>query len=224
MKNLRRFLLISIIVLLVALGLTAGYGSLLKMKRMAAQRGFQLPMRKLVAAMVSPKNLWYVGEVVLSSAPTIGNPNEVTLRTEDHAITINRTADQVFPFFVEPEKLTQWISGLEAVKALQQGPMKPGMEYIATYKLAGGMFQLDGEVDELIPDQRLKVAMEHSDFQASIIFDFLEHNNATTIVHSFQATTNSGTMMVAAGMIAYQADMELQKDLKELQRIIETRY
>ncbi len=224
MKNLRQFVVLSIIILLIATGLTAGYATLLKMKRMADARGFQLPMRKLVAELANPKTLFYVSKVIIDAAPTIGKPEEVTLRTEQNAITINRPVDVVFDFFVDPQKMKLWIAGLESIDELSQGPMEKGAKYVAFYKLMGSRFQLVGVVDEFVPFKKMRVLMDHSDFSANISFEFIEHNKATTILHSMQASTNSGTMMIAAGMVAYQADLELSKDLENLQKIIESRY
>ena len=75
-------------------------------------------------------------------------------------VEINAPSQLVFSWMTEPEKLTQWIRGLVGSEPIGDPGLKVGARSLETIEEGGRTCVMESEVLELVPNEKLVVALE----------------------------------------------------------------
>ena len=133
----------------------------------------------------------------------------------DATIELARTAAEVFPWLVEPEKRLRWVDGLVASDDLGGG------RYRETLETLGRRVDVTSEVVASDEPRRLEVRSVGGGVDALIEHRLDERDGATRLTSSLDLRL-SGLLRLAGGLAASQAQRSLETSLARLKELLET--
>jgi uncharacterized protein YndB with AHSA1/START domain len=138
-----------------------------------------------------------------------------------HQITINAPRSFVFQCLTDPAYIQKWIAGSSKYQVLTEGGHRLGARAHITVSAPGIRMEVDSEVLETIPDERLITALTTSPLDARSDFQ-LEGNDQTTVVtHSFLVTPK-GWARIFAPFSRSEIQTQLAVGLDQLKQHIES--
>jgi uncharacterized protein YndB with AHSA1/START domain len=67
----------------------------------------------------------------------------------EESVWLNAKPEEVWPYLVQPEKLTQWLTEMHEVAWLDEGPIRVGNRYVVEKEVRGEVHRYESEVTKL---------------------------------------------------------------------------
>jgi len=137
----------------------------------------------------------------------------------EHTVDIGRPPSEVFSYLVKPDLMQAWIGGLVAFTPLDDGPAL-GARSRQTVQQGGRTFDVESEIVELIPDERLAARATASSLTTLLTYA-LEPIPAGTRVQATIETELQGLAgRLLGGIAGAAAERKLAADLDRLARLL----
>ena len=128
---------------------------------------------------------------------------------------IARPAAAIFPLLTEPERLKQWIGGLESSVPLTEGGLRLGARSRETVVEGGRRMAMDSEVVELDPPRLIAVTLDGADAQGLVRYTLDETAGGTTLLYEVELRFK-GLMALFAPFARGPAQAKVDSDLARL--------
>lgn len=130
------------------------------------------------------------------------------------SIEIDRPADEVFPWLLEPEKRLQWVSGLRSSEPLDETSFR---EVVQEY---GQRVEATATVVRNEPPHALDVTMSGRGFEARAEHRLVERDGRTWLTSTFDVRLG-GLGRLAGGIVARQTQRSVEQSLARLKALLE---
>ena len=137
----------------------------------------------------------------------------------EHAVTLPRPADEVFPWLFDEDKVPQWTSGLEAYERLGDGPLAVGSRIRQSLLVSGQRLSFELEVVRLEPPRAAESRFEAQGFQARNLYSLAGTDGQTRLTQAIEAKVGSFSARLLAPIIEPRLQEKLERDLAALQAL-----
>lgn len=139
----------------------------------------------------------------------------------EHSVLIKRPVGEVFNFVTDPENATKWRIGLLEAKQLSPGDLAVGSIIEETVQVLGRKLSSKVEVTALTPQRERGIRVK----LGPLPIDMSEHYEETadgTRLRVVGSTDVRGPQRIAAKAALSQVKRQLEKELENIKRILET--
>ena len=136
-------------------------------------------------------------------------------------IVINRPPDQVFQFLTDLGNVTQWATGVSAVKQLTEGPVRVGTQFEETIRMMGRPMRTVCEVVDLAEGRKFaykSVSSGMMQYEGQFVAE--PADGGTRLSYSSTARLG-GLWRLLEPLIAREAKKETQAELKKIKSALE---
>lgn len=142
-------------------------------------------------------------------------------RQYDTRVVINAPPELVYFFLTDPETVQSWSGSQTRIQPLTEGGHHQGAKTKITTKVGGLSLDIESEVIETTPNERLITALASRQMMARSDFQLEDQNGSTVLTHSLLVSPR-GLSRFFAPFSGNQIQMSLDQGLNNLRRIIET--
>jgi carbon monoxide dehydrogenase subunit G len=136
-------------------------------------------------------------------------------------VEIARPVSQVFPWLIEPEKLTQWIEGLVESTPLTADGVRIGARSREVIMEGGQRYEMESEITGFEPNRHLRVKVTSTGFDVDGRYDLLEQNGNTRLNYVGVAYYKMWFARLMEPVVTPAAQKHLEKNLAKLKRLVE---
>ena len=136
-------------------------------------------------------------------------------------VEIGAPAATVFPWLVEPDRLSRWISGFVGSGPIGSGEVRVGSRSRDIIEAEGRRIEVETEIVELRPGERLAVRITSSSHDQDDSYDLDARDGATALTYRSDMRLRGFTRLLTP-LIAPQLRARAEKDLATLKREVET--
>jgi uncharacterized protein YndB with AHSA1/START domain len=126
----------------------------------------------------------------------------------------------VFPWLVDPDRLSRWISGFVGSEPIGSGEVRVGSRSRDTIEADGRRIEVETEIVELLPDERLAVRITSSSHDQFDSYDLDARDGATELTYRSEMRMRGLTRLLSP-LIARQLRARAVNDLAKLKREVE---
>jgi uncharacterized membrane protein len=145
----------------------------------------------------------------------------VALHRNEAAVEIERPAADVFPYLSAPERRLEWMEKLVASEQLTGGESGIGTRFHDVFEDHGHRIEIDAEVVEWKPGERLATRLTSSGFESTARQRLEERDGRTRVEVEIETDYRSRVARIMAGVVTRQAQKQLEADLARLKRLVE---
>lgn len=142
------------------------------------------------------------------------------MATFGKSVLINRPQQEVFDFVSDPTKNVEWQSIAQSAEWTSKGPIGVGSALRAVDKFLGRKFESTAEVTIWDPPNRMTLKSVSGPFSFEIGFELESKENGTQLTMNTTAEFR-GFFKVAEGLVARQAQKQIDTDLEALKLLLE---
>ena len=139
----------------------------------------------------------------------------------ESTVTIGKAPGDVFPWLIEPDKVPQWMSGLEVYEPLEPGALLPGSRIRQELSVSGQHLRFELEVTELDAPRRAVLRFEGSGFKAANEYAVEESAGGARVTWVISGDTTSFKAKLIAPMVQAKLQEKLEGDLARLRALLE---
>ena len=144
----------------------------------------------------------------------------MALRCET-TVTIARPPAEVFPWLVDPDKVAQWMSGLERYEPLEPGPLRVGSRIAQRLSVSGYELGFELTVKELDPPGRAVLTFSGSGFDAANAYTVAPADGGSQVSWVVSGDTTSFKAKLVAPMVQGKLQEKQDADLARLRALLE---
>jgi uncharacterized membrane protein len=145
----------------------------------------------------------------------------VALHRNEAAVEIERPAAEVFPYLSAPERRLEWMEKLVSSEQLTDAEPGIGTRFHDVFEDHGHRIEIDAEVVEWKPGERLATRLTSSGFESTARQRLEERDGRTRIEVEIETEYRSRVARIMAGVVTRQAQKQLEADLARLKRLVE---
>ena len=136
--------------------------------------------------------------------------------------TVARPPADVFPWLIEPEKVRQWMTGLEVYQPLDPGPIVVGSKIRQELSVSGQHLKFELEVTRLDPPSAAELRFEGSGFRAVNEYTITSANggDGAAVTWVISGDTTSFKAKLLAPMVQAKLEEKLDTDLVRLRSLL----
>jgi carbon monoxide dehydrogenase subunit G len=136
--------------------------------------------------------------------------------------TIARPPAEVFPWLIEPEKVRQWMTGLEVYQPLDPGPLAVGSRIRQELSVSGRHLRFELQVTRLEPPSAATLRFEGSGFRAVNEYTISSANSGSgaAVTWVISGDTTSFKAKLLAPMVQAKLEEKLDTDLVRLRSLL----
>jgi len=136
--------------------------------------------------------------------------------------TITRPPAEVFPWLIEPEKVRQWMTGLEVYQPLDPGPIAVGSRIRQELSVSGQHLKFELQVTLLRPPSAAELRFEGSGFKAVNEYTITSANAGSdaAVTWVISGDTTSFKAKLLAPMVQAKLEEKLDTDLVRLRALL----
>jgi len=138
----------------------------------------------------------------------------------EHAVTVPRPADEVFPWLFDEDKVPRWTSGLEAYERLDPGPLAVGSRIRQALLVSGQRLAFELEVVRLEPPHGAESRFSTQGFEARTVFTLAPADGQTRVQQTIEAEVGGFKARMLAPIIAPRLQEKLERDLAALRALL----
>jgi uncharacterized protein YndB with AHSA1/START domain len=135
-------------------------------------------------------------------------------------VDIAASPSEVFPWLIEPDRLSRWIGGFVGSEAMTDGPTRVGSRSRDVLDANGRRLVIETEITEFIPDRRLGVHIEYDGGENDDRYDLEPVGTGTRLTYVSDVRLK-GPMRLLSLVIAPQLRARAQRDLAALRDVVE---
>jgi hypothetical protein len=133
---------------------------------------------------------------------------------------IERPADEVAAFAMDPRNDLRWIGGLRSARPLTDGPVGPGTRVERVAGFLGRRLRYVNEITELEPGRRLAMRSVEAPFPMTVTYEF-EPGKGATIARIRAEGDPRGAYALAGPLLPRLVRRGLRRDLRALKATLE---
>jgi uncharacterized protein YndB with AHSA1/START domain len=141
-------------------------------------------------------------------------------RQYDSRVSINAPKELVFQFLTDPESIRKWAGGSAEIQPLTEGGHRQAARSRIAMNLNGRALDIESEVVESTPTDRLITALTSRQMNARSDFQLEQTNGRTDLVHSLVIWPR-GWARIFAPFSGQQIQTGLDQGLENLRQFIE---
>jgi uncharacterized protein YndB with AHSA1/START domain len=126
----------------------------------------------------------------------------------------------VFPWLVEPDRLARWIGGFIGSEPIGSGEVRVGSRSRDIIEAEGRRFEVETEIVELRPGERLAVRITSPGHEQADSYDLDASDGATELTYRSDMRMRGLTRLLSP-LVARQLRARAEKDLATLKRAVE---
>jgi carbon monoxide dehydrogenase subunit G len=136
--------------------------------------------------------------------------------------TVARPPADVFPWLIEPDKVRQWMTGLEVYQPLDTGPITIGSRIRQELTVSGQHLKFELEVTRLEPPSAAELRFEGSGFKAVNEYTVTSANGGSgaAVTWVISGDTTSFKAKLLAPMVQAKLEEKLDTDLVRLRSLL----
>ena len=136
--------------------------------------------------------------------------------------TVARPPADVFPWLIEPDKVRQWMTGLEVYQPLDTGPITIGSRIRQELMVSGQHLKFELEVTRLEPPSAAELRFEGSGFRAVNEYTVTSANGGSgaAVTWVISGDTTSFKAKLLAPMVQAKLEEKLDTDLVRLRSLL----
>ena len=135
--------------------------------------------------------------------------------------TVARPPAEVFPWLIEPDKVKEWMTGLERYEPLQPGPLTVGSRIRQELVVSGQHLKFELHVARLEPPSAAELRFEGSGFKASNEYTVTQADGAgSAVTWVIAGETTSLKAKLLAPMVQAKLEEKLDTDLVRLRALL----
>ena len=136
--------------------------------------------------------------------------------------TIARPPAEVFPWLIEPERVRQWMTGLEVYQPLEPGPLAVGSRIRQELSVSGQHLKFELQVARLQPPSAAELRFEGSGFKAvnEYTVTSADGGSAAAVTWVIAGDTTSFKAKLLAPMVQAKLEEKLDTDLVRLRSLL----
>ena len=135
-------------------------------------------------------------------------------------VEIGAAPATVFPWLVEPDRLSRWISGFVGSEPIGSGEVRVGSRSRDIIEAEGRRFEVETEIVELRAGERLAVRITSSSHDQDDSYDLDARDGATELTYRSDMRLRGLTRLLSP-LVASQLRARADKDLATLKREVE---
>ena len=139
----------------------------------------------------------------------------------ESTVTIGKPPADVFPWLIEPDKVSQWMSGLERYEPVEPGPLRVGSRIRQELVVSGQHLRLELELTELDAPRRAVLRFEGSGFKAANEYTLTEEDGGARVTWVVSGDTTSFKAKLIAPMVQARLQAKHDEDLARLRALLE---
>jgi carbon monoxide dehydrogenase subunit G len=139
----------------------------------------------------------------------------------ESTVTIAKPPADVFPWLIEPDKVSQWMSGLERYEPVEPGPLRVGSRIRQELVVSGQHLRLELELTELDAPRRAVLRFEGSGFKAANEYTLTEEDGGARVTWVVSGDTTSFKAKLIAPMVQARLQAKHDEDLARLRALLE---
>jgi carbon monoxide dehydrogenase subunit G len=135
---------------------------------------------------------------------------------------IARPPAEVFPWLIEPDKVRQWMTGLQVYQPLGAGPIIIGSRIRQELAVSGPQLKFELEVTRLEPPSAAELRFEGSGFKAvnEYTVTFANGGSGAAVTWVISGDTTSFKAKLLAPMVQAKLEEKLDTDLVRLRSLL----
>ena len=136
--------------------------------------------------------------------------------------TVARPPADVFPWLIEPDKVRQWMTGLEVYQPLEPGPLGVGSRIRQELVVSGQHLKFELQITLLEPPAAAELRFEGSGFKAVNEYTVTPEGNGggTAVTWVISGATTSFKAKLLAPMVQAKLEEKLDTDLVRLRSLL----
>lgn len=141
----------------------------------------------------------------------------------EHSVLIERPAGEIFPWLIEPYRLTRWIDGLESSTPVAGDSAVKGAKSREVILVDGKRFTLLTEIVDIKRDSLLSVHItsEPSGFSVDGVYELTSTGGGTRLHYVGHADYAGVFARMMEPLITPQSQKKVEADMKRLKDMIE---
>jgi len=136
------------------------------------------------------------------------------------SITINKPADVIWKFFVEPANNLKWRSDLKEIKQLTPGAIGVGTKFSEVSEFMGQKMETPQEVTAFDVNKKFGIKSAGGPIPFSGAFTLEPAGSGTKLSVEFEFSPG-GVFKLAEGMVVAQAQKQFEGDFARLKQLLE---
>ena len=134
--------------------------------------------------------------------------------------SVARSPADVFPWLIEPDKVRQWMTGLEVYQPLDTGPIGLGSRIRQELVVSGRHLKFELQVTRLEPPDAAELRFEGSGFKAVNEYSVIAQNGGAAVTWVISGDTTSFKAKLLAPMVQAKLEEKLDTDLVRLRSLL----
>ncbi|MBD0317096.1 MAG: SRPBCC family protein [Thermoleophilia bacterium] len=143
------------------------------------------------------------------------------MHRNEHTVEIDRPPADVFPHLIASEQRLAWMGALTESAQVTEGEPQLGTRFRDVFEDHGQRIEIDAEVVEWKPNERLATRLRGSAFEATARQNLEEIDGRTRLVTTIDTEYKSRIARLMAGVVTRHAQRRLEEDLVRLKQIVE---
>jgi uncharacterized protein YndB with AHSA1/START domain len=135
-------------------------------------------------------------------------------------VEIGAAPAALFPWLVEPDRLSRWVSGFIGSEPIGSAEVRVGARSHDIIEAEGKRFEVETEIVELRPGERLAVRITSSSHDQDDSYDLHARGDATELTYRSDMRMRGLTRLLTP-LITPQLRARAKKDLATLKREVE---
>jgi carbon monoxide dehydrogenase subunit G len=134
--------------------------------------------------------------------------------------TVARPPADVFPWLIEPDKVRQWMTGLEVYQPLDPGPIALGSRIRQELVVSGQHLKFELQVTRLDVPSAAELRFEGSGFRAVNEYSVTTNGGGAAVTWVISGDTTSFKAKLLAPMVQAKLEEKLDTDLVRLRALL----
>ncbi|HEX2111162.1 MAG TPA: SRPBCC family protein [Gaiellaceae bacterium] len=144
------------------------------------------------------------------------------MHRNEHSVEIDRPPEAVFPYLVEADKRLRWMGALKEAEQLTDGSPGLGTRFRDVFEDRGQRFEIDTEIVEWEPGERLGTRLRANAFESSGRQELERLDGRTRLTTTIETEYRSRMARLMAGVITRHAQTQLEQDHARLKTVLES--
>ena len=138
----------------------------------------------------------------------------------ESTVAVDKPAAEVFPWLLEADKVTRWMTDLDVYEPLDPPPLRVGSRIRQELSVSGHQLRFELRVAELDAPRRAVLSFEGSGFSAANEYTVAESGSGCRVTWVISGDTTSFKAKLIAPMVQAKLQEKLETDLARLRALL----
>ena len=138
----------------------------------------------------------------------------------ESTVPVDKPPAEVFPWLLDADKVSRWMTGLEAYEPLDPGPLWVGSRIRQELSVSGHELRFEMRVAELDAPRRAVLRFEGSGFKAANEYSVREAGGGCQVTWVISGDATSFKARLIAPLVQAKLQEKLDTDLRRLRALL----